>query len=192
VELQPTQVPDPAYSLLSGTTDPKAWNDGFELLARTIILNQPGQTADVAAMKQLALDTTTWSTAHEQPLLMGRTAEWSLGKTAQGQRVAGLHLGIEIYNAADRTAEKSTLQFSALPESSDTIQGPVDVPRLGTYHVDRFFLDARVMLEQLVTASRQPLKIAFIDGYSGRIHHLQLSAPAALCQRRHGAPPKVD
>lgn len=192
VELQPTQVPDPAYSLLSGTTDPKIWNEGLELLTRSIILNQPGQTADAAADRQLALDTTTWSTGQERPCLMARSCEWSLGKTQQGQPVAGLHLGIDIYNAADRTAEKSTLQFSTLPEAWDTIQTPVDVPRLGIYHVDRFFLDSRVMLNQVVPASRQPNKIAFVDGYSGRIHYLQVCAPVAVSERRQGAPPKMD
>ncbi len=61
VEIQPGQAPDPTYSLMSGTADPKAWNEAHELLARAILLRQPGKTLDTAAQRDLYIQTLQWA-----------------------------------------------------------------------------------------------------------------------------------
>jgi hypothetical protein len=124
-------------------------------------------------------------------MLLARTAEWWYVPDDEGPLVE-LRAGIDIYNAADRQPENNRLQWSALPPAWSAQQQGLDVPKLGTYRVDRVAVSAHLKLDQLVPASRQPLPLVFIDGFTGRPHHLQLIAPVAWCERRQGALPVVD
>jgi len=191
VELQPAQREDPVYGLLCGTSSYLSWSQSLDLLSRTILLSQPGQTIDPTLEKQLAIDTAAWSKLQERPMLLARSAEWWYAQNPEGPS-AELRAGIDIYNAADRQPENNRINFSALPSAWTSLQQSLDIPRLGTFRVDHTNLGARVKLNDITSASRQPLVITFIDGFTGRSHHLQMAAPIAWCEKRQGAPPYLD
>lgn len=193
VELNPAQRQDPIYGLMSGAADPAAWTEATNLLSRTVLLSQPGQTIDAAAEKRLAYDLNTWRNTQDRPLILGRTTDWLYSAPEPGgQPRIGLHLGIDIYNAAERQPVSNKLQWGALPEGWRETRAPLDIPKLGTYHVDRFSLPARISSDKIGPASRQPLKITFIDGYTSHYYFQHVVAPVAICEHRQGPPPQVD
>src|SRR5206468_8180683 len=76
VEIQPGQAPDPTYALMTGTADPAAWAEGQKLLAKVILLRDPGQIADKEKSDALALEVLHWSRPQDAALMVARTAEW--------------------------------------------------------------------------------------------------------------------
>jgi len=191
VEIQPAQREDPVYGLLCGTSSYLAWSQALDLLSRTILLSQPGQSIDPTLEKQLAIDTAAWSKLQERPMLLARSAEWWYAPNPDGPSVE-LRAGIDIYNAADREPENNRINWAALPPAWSALEQAIDVPRLGTFRVDHINLGARVKLSGVTATSRQSLVITFIDGFTGRSHHLQIVAPVAWCEKRQGAPPRPD
>jgi len=191
VELQPAQREDPVYGLLCGTSSYLAWSRALDLLSRTILLSQPGQTIDPTLEKQLAIDTENWTQLQQRPMLLGRSIEWWYAPDPQGVS-AELRAGIDIYNAADRQPENNRINWASLPPAFTALEQALEVPKLGTFRVDHINLGARVKLNDVTPASRQPLAITFVDGFTGRSHHLQVMAPVAWCEKRQGAPPRPD
>jgi len=191
VELQPAQREDPVYGLLCGTSSYLAWSHALDLLSRTILLSQPGQKIDPTLEKQLAIDTANWTQLQERPMLLARSAEWWFAPDPQGPR-AEFRAGVDIYNAADRQPENNKINWAALPSAFSALEQALDVPRLGTFRVDHINLGARVKLNDITAASRQPMSITFVDGFTGRSHNLQIMAPVAWCEKRQGAPPRPD
>lgn len=193
VELQPAQDEDPTYALLSGTSQPGAWDELLGLLARTINLSKPGQSIDPVAEKQLAYDITSWSQTQERPLLMARNVDWALGVLdMEGNSWLNLTLGIDVYNAADRQPDKNTLQWTGVPEAWSVPRKISEVPKLSTYTVRRFPLEARINLDQITPATRQPVKLMFVDGHTNKPFPLELMLPVAWSERRDGPPPQPD
>src|SRR5204863_4890359 len=135
-ELQPAQREDPVYGLLCGTSSYLAWSQSLDLLSRTILLSQPGQQIDPAQEKQLAIDTAAWSKSQERPMLLARSAEWWYAADPANPSVE-LRAGIDVYNAADREPENNRLQWSGFPPAWSALEQGFDVPRLGTFRVDR-------------------------------------------------------
>jgi hypothetical protein len=191
VELQPAQREDPVYGLLCGTSSYLAWSQSLDLLSRTILLSQPGQPIDSTMEKQLAIDTAAWSKLQERPMLLARSAEWWYAPNPEGASVE-LRAGIDIYNAADRQPENNRINWAAFPPAWSALEQAIDIPKLGTFRVDHTNLGARIKLNDITPESRQPLAITFIDGFTGRSHHLQMLAPVAWCEKRNGAPPRPD
>ena len=189
VEVRVGQRPDASEALLSGTADPEAWNQALVLLARTIRLSAPGQAPNEAVERRLAIDLSNWSELHETPVLLGRAIEYDV---ADQGRIVALRLGVDIYNAADRQPENNQLQWGPAPAGWMAPQAPVKVPRLGVYHVDRFFLSAQVDADRVTPESRQPVKVTFVDGYTGKLHSLQVAAPISWSEYRNGPAPRVD
>lgn len=189
VELRVGQRPDSVDALLSGTADSDAWDQALTLLARTIRLSAPGQVSNDAAERQLTIDLSNWSQLHEKPVLLARSVDYEV---ADHGRVVALRLGLDIYNAADRQPENNQLQWGAAPAGWTAPARTVNVPRLGVYNVDRFFLHARIDTDRITPESRQPVRITFIDGYSGKLHGLQVALPVAWCEFRAGPAPSVD
>src|SRR5207253_8292180 len=73
IEIQPTQPKDPVYALMSGTADPQAWNDAMDLLARNILLREPGQPLDQQQSMALDLEMLRWAKPLERPTIIGRS-----------------------------------------------------------------------------------------------------------------------
>src|SRR5439155_26917687 len=71
VEIAAGEMPDPAYSLMSGTTNQEAWAEAQKLLAKSILLRQPGQEVDRNAQQALYIQTLQWAQPQERPLMVG-------------------------------------------------------------------------------------------------------------------------
>lgn len=198
VELDPRQSPDPAYGLMCGTSDPEAWRQGLELLARAITLrptSQPASPADEAAFGQAVL---AWMQPQERPMLMGRSAAWgfALGKAGKGldPDLVDLRLELDIYNAADTRPSKNRLQWTGLPAESGwkVSPNPNLIPELLMYRVVPARIEAQVQLRHISPLTRQPVDITFIDGENRRQTLLRLRLPVAACERREGIVPRLD
>src|SRR6185295_6897720 len=117
------------------------------------------------------------------PMLLARSAEWWYAPNPEGA-AAELRAGIDIYNATDRQPENNRMNWAALPPAWSALEQAIDVPKLGTFRVDHSNLGARVKLNDITAASRQPLGITFVDGFTGKSHHLSMVAPVAWCEKR--------
>jgi hypothetical protein len=190
VEIPRNQVPDPTYSLMSGTTDNDAWSAAQRLLAETILLHPPGAPDDKEKQEKLYVKTLLWQTPQERPLLIGRTAQWTVepvgGKDAQPGTWLRLETGLDIYNAADVRKVANLLQWSVLPAGWEVHPQPVEVPRLATYQVVRASLQSRVNLDKVTAESRKPLELQFVDGFTNTSYPLKLMLPVATCERLEG------
>ena len=194
VEIQPTQTPDAAYALLSGTSDPQAWVDALELATRTILVSQPGQAVDPQEEKQLIYRITAWSRTQERPMLLGKATGWYMRPDSgpTGSRWVDVTLDVDIYNAAELQPQRSGLQWKSAPEAWRVPREPVAVPQLGTYSVNRFVMNASVNLDRVRATSRQPVRVALTEGFSGRPYEMSLVMPVATAEQRLAAPPEVN
>src|SRR5262249_11038802 len=121
VEIAAGELPDPAYSLMSGTADQGAWAEAQRLLAKSILLRAPGQQADKGEELALNIQTLQWAAPQERPLMVGRTTRWTTEPAAAGAgkgaaaSVLRLRLGLDIYNASELTPDENQLQWTSLP-----------------------------------------------------------------------------
>lgn len=187
VEIQPYQRPDPTYALMCGTADRQAWQDVQRLLARTILLREPGQAADPERRIELDLQTIQWIKPLERPLLMGRGTDWILDTSTVGDWLE-LHLALDIYNASDDTPDQNTLQWTQVPSPSgwQVKPQPQTISTLATYHVRRETMNARFDLAQGDSAQHAPVEITFTNGFTRQTSPLKLVLPVSKTQRREG------
>ena len=195
VEVLAGEAVDPAYSLLSGTTNQQGWDGARELLAKTILLRQPGQPPDAARQRALYLQTLQWAQPQERPLLMARAANWTIAGPGEspagappGNRI-NLELGLDIYNASDRTPDQNLLRWEPPPPGSawQMRPQPVGVPRLQTYHIRPAALSATFGLDRITAESQKPIALTFIDGDNNKVaSHLKVRLPVAASDRREG------
>jgi hypothetical protein len=187
VELQPNQQPDPTYGLMCGTADPKAWQQAIDLLAKRILLREPGQPIDKEKDFQLNLRTLQWSEPQERPVIAGRATNWGW-ESQNGENWIDLKLGIDIYNASDSTPDQNLLQWTAIPESTgwQVHPQPLPIPALATYHVARFDIDAKVDPTKLRKIDRRPIEVTFTNGFTKKTSQLRMILPVAISDRREG------
>ncbi len=187
VDLQAIQSPDQVYSLLSGTSDLKAWDEAMSLLRRVILLSPPGLTIEPAADQALTYEMLGWTQRQARPLLIARSVDWGRGIVdAGGNNWLNLKLGVDIYNAADQQPQRSRLKWASVPAAWSVKEQSSDVPTLAPYTVNRFALEGRVNLSQLTSPSRQPVKIALVDGDSRNTYCTEVVLPVAACEPRAG------
>ena len=191
VELQPGQNADAIYGLMSASADPKAWDQAVDLLSRTIQLSKPGQKTDPATERQLTYDLATWTQSQARPILVPRSAEWTLSPAGVKNSVA-LKLGIDIYNPAELHPEANRLQWNGVPESWAVSPAPVDVPRSAAFSVGRFNIEAAVDLASVVPGKATPAKLLFIEGYSKQSYPMSVVLPVSFSEQRQGAEPVLD
>lgn len=187
VEIQPHQRPDPTYALMCGTTDQQAWQDVQRLMARTILLREPGQTADPNQRIDLDLQTIQWIKPQERPLMMGRAAQWLVDNSTSGDWLE-LQLAMDIYNASDDTPDQNTLQWTGVPSPSgwQVRPQPQTIPTLATYHVRRAMMDARFNLALAGAGEHPPVEITFTNGFTRQTSPLKVVLPVSRTQRREG------
>jgi len=191
IEIQAFQNPDPTSSLMSGTTNPQVWVDAQRLLARTILLAEPGQEVDPARRMKLNLETLQWVYPQERPMLMGRNTQWLIDALPAPGRASAvgfvaLRLGIDIYNASDRTPDRNDLAWTAAPPGWRYAPQPLDVPGLSQFHVRRFVLDSRFDLARAERGTHSPLEVTFTDGFTKEQSKLKLVLPVSATERREG------
>lgn len=187
VEIQPGQNPDPVYALFCGTSDRQAWEEARRLLARSILLRDPGSTPDAAAEHALNLDMLRWMQPRERPIALGRSTLF--GPTADRAAAPGAldaRLGIDIYNASDSRPDDNSLEWTDIPHGWHVRPQPVGIPALATYNVRRFSLDARVDPTEVDSARHGPIGITFTNGFTGVKTPIAMVIPVAASARREG------
>jgi hypothetical protein len=192
VQLQPVQTLDPEYGLLSGTIDPKTWDDARALLARTILACPPDASPNDPAVKNreadLNLDIDRWQEPKERPYVLPRTAQWWWDdpRHSNGDKWATLRLGVDIYNAGDNRPEGNQLLWTRAGDAWQFHPQPQFIGSLRTYSVQRFSMNARVDLDHLTPNSRKPIEITFVDGYTRSAYISRATLPVATSVRREG------
>ena len=110
VEIEANKVPDPAYTLMSGTTDEAAWPKALNLLAKAILLhpqpdasgNAPGTgtaaVVNTAKRDELDIETLQWVAPQERPMLLGRQAlwTWEIAPNQPGGNWLYLRVGLDL------------------------------------------------------------------------------------------------
>ncbi len=185
VEIQPNQRADPAYAMMSGTTDEQAWDEVIQLLAKTILLRQPGQTPDPTRQSELNLETLRWMKPQERPLLMVTQTRWLWDALAGGNWIS-LKLGIDIYNASDDTPDQNRLGWTAIPDPSgwQMRPQPISIPALSTYQVRREYLNAKFDLNRINNRNAQPLAVTFTNGFTNKSWEIKFDLPVASSDQR--------
>jgi hypothetical protein len=185
VEVQPGQAPDPAYALMCGTADPKAWDAARRLLARSILLRDRGHAADAAQQQALYLDTLRWAEPQERPLVTGRTVRW-LWDNSEEHKALSVRVGIDVYNASDNRPDRNLLRWGSAATGWQVDDKPLEIPALATYNVRREYLDARFDLDKVTPAARGPVGVSFTNGFTNRDSTLNLMLPVATSERVEG------
>jgi hypothetical protein len=186
VEIQPGQTPDPIYELMTGTADPAAWTDAQNLLAKIVMLHQPGEKADKVKGEALDLEIGRFLAPQDQVLLMARATDWGFSPEKNNANWINLVLGIDVYNASDAHPEPNKLQWDdriGLPKGWDVAPQPMTVPALATYHVDRFLVNARFDVNALDAKDRRPVGLRFANGFNNVESKLQFVLPVAPTDR---------
>jgi hypothetical protein len=190
VEIQPGQAPDPAYAMMSGTTNQAAWDEAQRLLAEFIVLNAPGGTAppDAQRVSRAEIAALRWAEPQERPLLMGRTTEWSLETRNGNEPWLRLALGLDLYNASDLTQGENLLGWSLASLGWEISPQPGPAPALPTYNVRRAGIEALFNLNKLTpAAARVPMEVTFINGHNrDRTASLRLALPVAASEKHEG------
>ena len=187
VQTAPNEQPDPTHGLLSGTTDQARWTQAMELLAKTILVREPGKERDEVRQNEINRDTMVWIEPQERPLLIARNATW--GWAAKPGNWVDLQLGIDTYNASD-TGLDGQFQWVGAPRGWEFNPQPVAVPpneAVQMYKVKQFPLEARVNLDHLTAETRQPIELKFTSP-SRRNHqyNLKVAVPVAVSDKREG------
>ncbi len=186
VELQPDQLPDPTYSLMCGTADPKAWDQAMDLLAKLILLHAPGQVQDKDKDYQLNIATLIWSRQQERPVIMGRSTLWGWDNSGR-ENWLQLRLGVDVYNPSDYTPDENSLAWTGVSDGWQVRPQPISIPALPTYRVRRSTIDARIDPSRLRRADRKPVEITFTNGFDPRkASLLRMVLPVANSFRREG------
>jgi len=195
VEVLPGQEADPAYALMSGTTDQEAWDQAQELLARTLLSRTPGEPADQGRQNALDIQTLQWAQPQERPLLLPRSADWSVTGPRKNRFGAmsgnwlALSIGVDIYNASDTTPDKNVLSWAPPSPASGWEMRPqqAEIPRLQTYQVLPAALSAAFDLNAITPDSGKPIELDFRDGYHNKVSGvLAVRLPVAASDRRDG------
>lgn len=188
VEIQPNQDPDPGYSLMTGTPGAGVWDEALSLLARNILLRDPGVEVNETERVALNLETLQWMQPKERPIVMPRIAEWTVGEPVipNGPPWFYLRLGVDIYNASDVTPDKNSLEYSSLPPGWEVRPEPIELPALAQYRVQTFSLAAKVDPMRVVDRSPPPTALTFTHGFTRQRSQAFIRAPLVNSVRKLG------
>jgi hypothetical protein len=188
VQTQPNEEPDPTHGLLSGTADPKAWSTAMDLVARNILLREPGKERDEQAERALNLETSHWVAPLDKSFLIARNGEW--GPSARPGNWVDLRLGLDVYNASDSMLDSAELEWVGAPRAWEFNPQPMAVGvanPVAVFQAKQFKLDARVDLDRVTAESRKPITLKFTNTMKrGTPSYLSVMMPVAVCDRREG------
>jgi hypothetical protein len=179
-------LPDPTYSLLIGTADPKVWRDGLALLGRIVMARGPGIETDENEVANLNLDTLRWIEPLEDPSILPRTTTWSVGAPPPGEvgQWVNLRVGLDIYNASDTTPDQNQIGYT-LPAAGWQVEpSPQPTPRLLMYQVQRQDVRARIDPLRAQKAEHAPTQLQFQSGFDGSKTPVEFVVPVTVSVRR--------
>ncbi len=188
VELQPGQRDLAIFNLLAGNTDPSASSQVRQLLIRTLAsgrqLDSKPQATDAAQ-----LDALRWFAARQRPTLLASGVHWMWDLDSRADDNSNGNwidatIDLDLYNPAEETPGKDSLQWTALPPGWDNHPDPVDVPALAQYQVRRVSTQARFDLNKITADARLPLQLNLVDPFNEQTVPCNFSLPIAVSQRR--------
>jgi hypothetical protein len=116
VEIQPGQVPDPAYALMCGTTTRPRGPRRSGCSRRTILLRRAGQPVDAARQEALYCDTLRWVKPAGAPAAHGAHHPVVLGHLRGNNGLPPQPAArVDIYNASDNRPDRNLLRWAAVP-----------------------------------------------------------------------------
>jgi hypothetical protein len=186
VQTRPNEQPDVTHGLLSGTADPQVWSKAIDLLARNILLREPGKELDQERELALSLETANWIAPQDRPIQIARKAGW--GWAARPGNWVDLRLGLDIYNGSDQPLE-GELEWVSAPRGWEISPQPIAIEQVNAvsvYQVKPFTMEAWVDLSRLGPETRKPIQLKFVDKNRRRASHLTVLAPVAACDKREG------
>jgi hypothetical protein len=189
VETPPNQSGDPAYSMVTGTADPAAWEDARRLIAHTISLRRPGQAPDAQLAQQLQIETINWTTPRAKPTVMVRDVRWSWAQDSGRANTVDARLGVDLYLAAHDEAEKNTVGFTNVPAGWQIAPRPVTLGPLAMNKVTRVELPAKFDLDRAGVPATAVSEITFTGtgGFTRDPTPVRFVLPVGVSERREGA-----
>jgi hypothetical protein len=149
-------------------------------------MREPGEAIDLRRDLELNQEMIRWAEPQEQPVIMGRSVRWYMDRAGRADAQIAATLGIDIYNAADRTPDRNLLEFSGVPAAWHHRPQPVKIDQLATYHVARFNLDSTIEPAEIRNADNRPVQITFTDGFTRKHSITRMMLPVAGSDRREG------
>jgi hypothetical protein len=186
VEIAPTQEPDPSYGLMTGTPDRETWDSALALVARNILLREPGALVDENVRRQLNLETLQWMRPRERPIIVPRMTQWTIGEPVDpgAPNWVYLRLAMDLYNASDLTPDQNQLEFTSIPRGWEVRPQPLTIPTLAQYRVQPFSLPAKVNPLAVFDRTPAPVAVTFTHGFTKQATTAQVLAPLANSFRR--------
>ncbi len=185
VELAPGQPADPAYALLTGTSNANTWTELQKIIAESILTRSGSNKLDAQKKNELSINTLRWRQSQEQPLLIPRGINW-LWDTLSDRSGSSLdvRVNLDLYNPAADTPDPNTLQWTVMPPGWVVRPQVQPAPPLPQFKVRRISVEGRFDLEKLQAGSRRPIELTFTNGYTKRRSTIRLSLPVAMSLRR--------
>jgi hypothetical protein len=171
MQLSPNQKDDITLNLFRGNVDARIWSQALQRLARPV--------AD-------ELRTLPWLETQERSTVLARSIKWFWDTDSQNPPGNWMmaSFGLDIYNTSQEAPTNNQIQWTALSGGWLAHPEPSDVPPLPTYHVSRLNTLAKFNLDQISSASREPLELTFIDGFTGALIPCRFILPVAASERR--------
>ncbi len=186
VQILGMESPDPVFSLMTGTVDPAAWRTVKDLLARRILLHQPGQVVDPRNERLIDMQSLHWLEPQDLQYQLARTVQFITDPAMPNE--VGVRVGVDLYNASDDTPAANSINWSSVPDPWIFSPYGQAIPSLGLFQVNRATLPARVKLNRLGTGpagtTPKPVEWSFTNGYSHKTYAMQAVIPVAPVDRR--------
>jgi hypothetical protein len=188
VELRPKMQPESAYGLLCVSPDETAWDEALRLLAKVIL------PIDEAGQRALAVNLEEWRAPLDHAILLPRTLTWQA--EAADSSLIGATLGVDVYNASDRSVggnDPSAMGFSDGSDAwqfSQSLQALAAIPsgRIERAAISAEYDTAKLPQPPGAAADVRPVELAFKDGFTGRTWISSVALPVATCRRRQVRP----
>jgi hypothetical protein len=185
VNMQFADKPDPTCDLFTGASDPRAWANARQLLADRILQHQ-GNAQSPSPNQSTDPPSTRWQWSQQQPGLLIRSIQWTRSDDPNppGQNWITARVGVDLYNPSDQVSNSNQLLWGELPQGWNATAQPVIIPSPAQYQVQRIIITGRFDLNQITAASREPMELMYIDGFSQQAFPCRSVLPVAVSQRR--------
>jgi hypothetical protein len=182
VQLQTDQQSDPTLNLFAGTPDRLAWVQARQILADRISHHTSATTDSTAADLAFA----RWLQSQQQPAVLPHSVTWKWNQDSSNTMGNWLiaTVNLDAYNPSEELSTNNQIQWTTLTAGWLARPEPVDTAPVPSFGVARLSTDARFNLDQISPASRKPLQLTFIDGYSNTSIPCSIALPVAASERR--------
>jgi len=172
----PGQASDPIYALFGGDADHHAWTQARELLARAVLAHPTDSNFN--------LDLVRWLELRASHVILPRATQWSWDADAPpGENWAKLTLGVDVYNGGEDRHD-AAIRWQATGPGWEFSPAPLSLGILPSYAVQRATLPARINLDKLSAATRQPLQLLYVDTFTQKEYPATAYLPVAASDRR--------